>query len=70
MILELSKKKLHYNVTKHGIITGIYFNYILENIYNLIDSRKSVSVLDFGCGYGYLKRKFKSKYYYVFILIV
>ena len=59
MILELPKKKLNYNVTKHGIITGIYFINIIENIYKLIDFQKTVSVLDFGCGYGYLKRKFK-----------
>ena len=57
MKLKKDKKKFQYNITKHGLITGFYFNYIIKNIYSLIDINKTVKVLDFGCGFGYLKKK-------------
>ena len=56
MKLKNDKKKFQYNITKHGLITGFYFNYIIKNIYSLIDINKTVKVLDFGCGFGYLKK--------------
>ncbi len=46
-----------FNITKHGLISGIYFNNILNNICNLIKNNKKIKVLDFGCGHGYLKKK-------------
>lgn len=52
-----SDKKI--NITKHGIISSLYFNAIFRNIIKLIDVKKKVKVLDFGCGYGYLKKKLK-----------
>ena len=45
------------NVTKYGVISGIYFNTILKTINNLISSKNKVKILDFGSGYGYLKKK-------------
>ena len=53
------KKKKLYNVTKHGLISGLYFNDIIKNIINLIPIDKHIRVLDFGCGFGYLKKKIK-----------
>ena len=57
------KKKINFsNITKHGRISGIYFNNILKNIISLINTKKKVRILDFGSGYGYLKKinkKFK-----------
>ena len=52
------KKKINFsNITKHGKISGIYFNNILKNIISLINTKKKVRILDFGSGYGYLKKK-------------
>ena len=51
------KKKRSSNITKHGIVSGIYFNSILNNIIKLINTKRKIKVLDFGCGYGYLKKK-------------
>lgn len=53
------KKEFSHNITKHGIISGFYFNYIIKNIFELILTNKKVRILDFGCGYGYLKKKLK-----------
>jgi len=50
-------KKRFSNITKHGIFSGIYFNNILKNIICLIKVRNKVKILDFGSGYGYLKKK-------------
>lgn len=50
-------KELPYNITKHKFISGIYFNYILKKIINLIVENKFTKILDFGCGFGYLKKK-------------
>ena len=51
------KEKRPSNITKHGIISGLYFNSILNNIIDLFYTKKNLKVLDFGCGYGYLKKK-------------
>jgi len=53
---HIPKKNL-FNITKHGFISGIYFNSIFNNIHSLIDTYQYVKVLDFGCGYGYFKKK-------------
>jgi SAM-dependent methyltransferase len=50
-------KKLNYNITKHKFISGIYFNLILRKIISLILKNKFKTILDFGCGFGYLKKK-------------
>ena len=55
---KISRKNL-FNITKHGLISGLYFNIIFNNVIKLIDEEKKVKVLDFGCGYGYLKNKIK-----------
>ena len=55
---KIKPKKNLFNITKHGFISGIYFNSIFNNIHNLIDAYHKVRVLDFGCGYGYFKKKF------------
>ncbi len=54
----MKKTKNFTNITKHGKISGIYFDSILENIISLINTKKKVTILDFGSGYGYLKKKF------------
>ena len=53
----MKKKKNFSNITKHGILSGIYFNNILKNIICLINIKNNVKILDFGSGYGYLKKK-------------
>ena len=53
----MKKKKNFSNITKHGKISGIYFNNILKNIISLINTKKIVRILDFGSGNGYLKKK-------------
>ena len=52
----INLKKLPYNVTKHKFISAIYFNFILKKITNLIAENKFTKILDFGCGFGYLKK--------------
>ena len=52
-------KKLPYNITKHNFFSGIYFNLILKNIIGFIVENKFKKILDFGCGFGYLKKKIK-----------
>ena len=52
-----SKKKNLFNITKHGLISGLYFNSIFSTIHSLIDTSHKVRVLDFGCGYRYFKKK-------------
>jgi len=56
---KISKKKNQFNITRHGVISGLYFNTIFNNIIELIEKDKKVKILDFGCGYGYLKKKLK-----------
>ena len=56
------KEKRPSNITKHGIISGLYFNSILNNIIDLFYTKKNLKVLDFGCGFGYLKKKINQKY--------
>ena len=57
LIQVMKKNKNFSNITKHGKVSGIYFNNILKNIISLIDIKKKVIILDFGSGYGYLKKK-------------
>jgi SAM-dependent methyltransferase len=59
MIKKKIKKEFLHNITKHGVISGFYFNYIIKNIFELILINKKVKILDFGCGYGYLKKRLK-----------
>jgi len=47
-------------ITKPNLISRIYFNFIYNKISELIDY-KNLNVLDFGGGYGYLKKKLISK---------
>ena len=54
-------KELPYNITKHNFISGIYFNSILKKIINIIIENKFTKILDFGCGFGYLKKKLIKK---------
>ena len=54
---KFKERKNLFNITKHGFISGIYFNSIFNNIHSLIDTYNKVRVLDFGCGYGYFKKK-------------
>ena len=56
---KINKNKLQINVTKHGMISKLYFDAVLNGIIKLIDVKNKVKVLDFGCGYGYLKKKIK-----------
>ena len=51
------KKEFSFNVTDHGFISGIYFNYIIKNIKKCLIKNKKIKVLDFGCGHGHFKRK-------------
>lgn len=53
----MKRTKNFSNITKHGKISGIYFNNIFQNIISLINTKKKSKILDFGCGYGYLKKK-------------
>lgn len=52
-------EKLPYNITRHNFVSGIYFNLILKKIIGLIVENKFIKILDFGCGFGYLKKKLK-----------
>lgn len=54
-------KKLPYNITRHNFFSGIYFNLILKKIIGLIVENKFAKILDFGCGFGYLKKKIVKK---------
>ena len=56
---NINTQKLAFNITKHGNVSGVYFNNILENVIKLICYKRKIKVLDFGCGYGYLKKKLK-----------
>ena len=57
----LNIKKLPYNITIHNCFSGIYFNLILKKIIFLIVLYKFKKILDFGCGFGYLKKKLVKK---------
>ncbi len=57
----ISIKTLPYNITKHKFFSGIYFNIILKKIISLITTNKFKKILDFGCGFGYLKKKIIKK---------
>jgi 2-polyprenyl-3-methyl-5-hydroxy-6-metoxy-1,4-benzoquinol methylase len=57
----LNIKKLPYNITVHNWFSGIYFNLILKKIIFLIVLYKFKKILDFGCGFGYLKKKLVKK---------
>tara|TARA_B110000285_G_C14924166_1_gene514119 strand:- start:86 stop:631 length:546 start_codon:yes stop_codon:yes gene_type:complete len=59
MKLKIKKKKNQFNITNHGMISSLYFNTIFNNIIALIEREKKVKILDFGCGYGYLKKKLR-----------
>jgi predicted TPR repeat methyltransferase len=52
-------KKLPYNITRHNFFSGIYFNFILKKIIGLIVVNKFTKILDFGCGFGYLKKSIR-----------
>ena len=54
---KINKNKLQINITKHGIISQLYFNILLNGVIKLINLKKKSKVLDFGCGYGYFKKK-------------
>jgi SAM-dependent methyltransferase len=54
-------KKLPFNITRHNFFSGIYFNLILKKIIDLIVDNKFKNILDFGCGFGYLKKKILKK---------
>jgi 2-polyprenyl-3-methyl-5-hydroxy-6-metoxy-1,4-benzoquinol methylase len=49
-----------FNITKPNFISQIYFKFIYYVISELIDY-KNLNVLDFGGGYGYLKKKLVTK---------
>ena len=49
---NINTQKLAFNITKHGNVSGIYFNNILENVIKLICYKRKIKVLDFGCGWG------------------
>ena len=53
--------KLPYNITRHSFVSAIYFNLILKKIISLIEENKFKEILDFGCGFGYLKKKILKK---------
>ena len=57
---NINTQQLPFNITKHGNVSGVYFNNILENVIKLIYYKKKIKVLDFGCGYGYLKKTLKT----------
>jgi hypothetical protein len=61
-------KKLPFNITRHNFFSGIYFNYILKKIVDLIVEKKFKKILDFGCGFGYLKKKIIKKNNYVTVI--
>ena len=45
------------NVTTYGLVSGIYFNKILMTIIKLGDlENEKGKIMDFGCGYGNLKK--------------
>ena len=48
------KEKRPSNITKHGIISGIYFNSILNNIIDLFC--KKFESIRFWLWFGYLKK--------------
>jgi hypothetical protein len=58
----INKKKLPYNITRHKFISKIYFNYILKIIIKLILINKYKVIIDFGSGYGYLKKLLTQMY--------
>ena len=43
----MKKNKDFSNITKHGKISGIYFNNILKNIISLIDKKKKIDNIRF-----------------------
>ena len=58
---KIYKSKLQINITKHGTISQLYFNILLNGVIKLINVKKKNKVLDFGCGYGYFKKKIKNE---------
>ena len=54
------------NVTKPNIFSKFYFNFIYKKIANLINKNEKKIILDFGCGEGFLKKKYISKFHEVF----
>jgi len=61
-------KKLPYNITVHNFFSGIYFNLILKKIISLIIDNKLKKILDFGCGFGYLKKKIIKKISHILVI--
>ena len=49
--------KIEYSITKPNFITRFYFNIIYKKIIKLGKFNEKGNILDFGCGYGYLKKK-------------
>ena len=47
LIQVMKKNKDFSNITKHGKISGIYFNNILKNIISLIDKKKKIDNIRF-----------------------
>ena len=61
MKLIQKKDNLPFNITKHGYVSSIYFNRILDYIVKVIskNKKKIIKVLDYGCGNSYLKERAK-----------
>ena len=51
---------IEYSVTKPNFITKYYFNIIYNKIIKLGKFNENGNILDFGCGYGFLKKKNKT----------
>jgi hypothetical protein len=53
------KTSNNFNVTTHKLLTKFYFNSILNKTITFLE-KKNLTVLDFGCGNSYLKKKLKN----------
>ena len=53
------------NVTKPNLVSKFYFDFIYKKIANLINKYEKKIILDFGCGEGFLKKKYIGKFHEV-----
>ena len=58
---KFNNKKIPYSITDSKFVTKIYFNWIYKKILEIGNLEKEITAIDYGCGFGHLKRLNKKK---------